>query len=281
MGLRRRIIESGLGVIGATRIHRLAAPMLRGVGAVLMFHHVRPAATDGFAPNALLEITPGFLDAVLTHLAERGYEVVTLDDLLERLRAGARLRRPAAVLTFDDGYRDNRDHALPVLQARGVRAMLFVVAGLIGKTDEWDHPNGEPPQRLMDASQIRAWLAAGHEIGAHTLTHPHLAEIAPAQARAEIFESKARLEDEFGVPVRHFCYPYGNFDARVRDFVAEAGYETATAAATDTDTFGPNHPGVPPLALRRVMACNRPSLARSVARKVARLVRRPTGLSPT
>ncbi len=61
----------------------------------------------------------------------------------------------------------------------------------------------------MDERQIRDWLAAGHEIGAHTLTHPALAELPPERARAEIFDSRKLLEDRFGVPVRHFCYPYG------------------------------------------------------------------------
>ncbi len=134
MGLRRRIIDAGLGVIGATRVHRLAGPVLRGVGAVLMFHHVRPAAPDGFAPNGLLEITPGFLDAVLVHLAERGYEVVTMDDLLERLRSGTRSARPVAVLTFDDGYRDNREHALPVLERHGAPATFYITTGFADRT---------------------------------------------------------------------------------------------------------------------------------------------------
>ena len=247
-----------------------------GPGVTILMYHKVGAPLAGSRLHDLY-VSSRDLDRHVAELAAAGQRVLSYSEVPAAIAAG----EVGYCLTFDDGFANVFERALPVLQARGVRAMLFVVAGLIGKTDEWDHPIGEPPQRLMDASQIHTWLAAGHEIGAHTLTHPHLAEIAPAQARAEIFESKARLEDEFGVPVRHFCYPYGNFDARVRDFVAEAGYETATAAATDTDTFGPNHPGVPPLALRRVMACNRPSLARSVARKVARLVRRPTGLSPT
>ena len=246
-----------------------------GPGVTILMYHKVGAPLAGSRLHDLY-VSARDLDRHVTELTAAGQHVLPYSDAPAAIAAG----ETRFCLTFDDAFANVFDRALPVLQARGVRAMLFVVAGLIGKTDEWDTPIGEPPQRLMDASQIRAWLAAGHEIGAHTLTHPHLAEIAPAQARAEIFESKARLEDEFGVPVRHFCYPYGNFDARVRDLVAEASYETACAAATNADTFGPNHPGAPPLALRRVMACNRPSLARAVARKVARLVRRQANRSP-
>ena len=177
-------------------------------------------------------------------------------------------------LTFDDAFASVFHRALPILAQQRVRGMLFVVAGLIGAKDEWDHGIGEPPQALMDEVQIREWLAAGHEIGAHTLTHPALATATPEDARREVFDSKKRLEDRFGVPVRHFCYPYGSYDARVRDLVAEAGYATACTAATSPATFGPNNPGVHPLELRRVMACNRSSLTRTVARKMARLVHR-------
>ena len=240
-----------------------------GPGVTILMYHKVGAPLAGSRLHDLY-VSARDLDRHLAELAAASQRALPYGDTLAAIAA----REVGFCLTFDDGFANVFDRALPVLQNHGARAMLFVVAGLIGKTDEWDGPIGEPPQRLMDAGQIRAWLAAGHEIGAHTMTHPHLAEIAPAQARVEIFESKARLEDEFGVPVHHFCYPYGNFDARVRDLVAEAGYKTACAAATDTNTFGPNYPGVSPLALRRVMACNRPSLARAVARKVARLVRR-------
>ena len=80
----------------------------------------------------------------------------------------------------------------------------------------------------MDDAQIRDWLAAGHEIGAHTLTHP--APDRPAArtgCSAEIFDGKRSLEDRFGIPIRHFCYPYGDHDEAVRDLVAEAGYASA------------------------------------------------------
>ncbi len=135
MGLRGRVIEAGFGVLGAARLHRLAAPALRGLGAVLMFHHVRPPrAGDGFAPNGGLSITPAFLDATLTHLASRGYRVVGLDDLLAALASGRKPDRPLAVLTFDDGYRDNRDFALPVLERHGAPATFYVTTGFAART---------------------------------------------------------------------------------------------------------------------------------------------------
>ena len=100
-----------------------------------------------------------------------------------------------------------------------------------------------------DAVQVHEWMAAGHEIGAHTCTHPWLTRIPLAEAREEIFASKARLEDLFGSPVRHFCYPYGDWNPAVRDLVVEAGY--ATACTTEP---GLNRPEGDPFRLRRLTA---------------------------
>lgn len=101
----------------------------------------------------------------------------------------------------------------------------------------------------MSRSEILEWVAAGHEIGAHTMTHARLTNLAPAAARREIFESKKILEDLLGRPVRHFCYPYGSSNPLVRDLVKEAGFETAT-----TVDGGYNFPETDRFELRRMWA---------------------------
>jgi peptidoglycan/xylan/chitin deacetylase (PgdA/CDA1 family) len=179
-----------------------------------------------------------------------GLPCLTMGETLDAVRAG----RAGYCVTFDDGFCNVFDHALPVLSARGLRSIQFIVAGLIGRDDAWDRAIGEPAQPLMDDAQIRDWLAAGQEIGAHTLTHPRLTQIPPERARAEIFDSKKRLEDRFGGPIKYFCYPYGDCDERVRDMVAEAGYEGATSTAC-----GANHPETHPHELRRIMAFDDPA----------------------
>ena len=93
------------------------------------------------------------------------------------------------------------------------------------------------------------WLAAGNDIGSHTLTHPRLTQLAPGRAREEISASRKRLEDLFGRPVRHFCYPYGDWNPAVRDLVREAGYATAC-----TTTAGVNTAAESPWELKRYTA---------------------------
>ena len=96
------------------------------------------------------------------------------------------------------------------LAGRGWRALQFLVANFIGKLNEWDLRDGEAPEMLMDAAQVRDWLAAGHAVGSHSLSHARLTRLTLRDAREEIFASKKKLEDAFAVPVEHFCYPYGD-----------------------------------------------------------------------
>ncbi|MGO9004226.1 MAG: polysaccharide deacetylase family protein [Beijerinckiaceae bacterium] len=134
---KNKIISAGFALFGMTRLHRLAAPWTRGIGAILMFHQVRPWVERAFAPNRLLEITPEFLDAVLTRLASLGFDIVSLDAALARLGAagiGAAAKRPFAVLTFDDGYKDTRDHALPVLEKHAAPFTAYVTTSFAARS---------------------------------------------------------------------------------------------------------------------------------------------------
>ena len=92
-----------------------------------MFHHVRPARPQAFAPNRLLEITPAFLDRTLQVVRAMGFDLISLDEVPRRLRRSPG-QKPFAVLTFDDGYRDNVEYALPTLKRHGAPWTLFVTA---------------------------------------------------------------------------------------------------------------------------------------------------------
>jgi peptidoglycan/xylan/chitin deacetylase (PgdA/CDA1 family) len=102
---------------------------------------------------------------------------------------------------------------------------------------------------MMDKSQVREWLAAGHQIGSHTVSHPNLTRLHAMEAREEIQASRKWLEDNFGVSVSHFSYPLGAFDDRILGMVREAGYSTAV-----TSEFGVNGVGTDLYRLRRILA---------------------------
>ena len=171
--LRSAIIRTGLDAMSVTGAHRLLQPVFGGVGIILMLHHVRPARVDTFQPNRHLEITPGFLRVALTHLRAQGIDIVTMDEVNRRLVARDFSRRFAS-FTFDDGYRDNRDHALPVMRefeapltvyvtsdfAQGTGRLWWVaLERVIAKTDAIEIAiNGEHIH--IDASTLQSKQAA-------------------------------------------------------------------------------------------------------------------------
>jgi peptidoglycan/xylan/chitin deacetylase (PgdA/CDA1 family) len=125
--LRQTVIRAGFDALSLTGAHRLLRPWLAGAGAIFMLHHVRPARDTTFQPNRHLEITPDFLRAVLAHVRGLGADIVTLDEMRRRLASGDLARR-FACFTFDDGYRDNRDHALAVMRAFDAPFTVFVTS---------------------------------------------------------------------------------------------------------------------------------------------------------
>ena len=129
MGFRGGAIDLGFRVFGATGLHRLAARFTQGLGAILMFHRVRAAGASAFAPNRGLEITPEFLDALLGRLRARSFDIVDLDGAIARIRGVTSAPRPFVALTFDDGYRDTADVALPILERHGAPFTVYVTTG--------------------------------------------------------------------------------------------------------------------------------------------------------
>jgi peptidoglycan/xylan/chitin deacetylase (PgdA/CDA1 family) len=113
--LRSNVIRAGLEVLYFSGAHHLFRPVFAGLGSIFMLHHVRPARDAQFQPNRHLEVTPDFLRAVLAYLRSRDIDIVTMDELYRRLTERDFSRR-IACFTFDDGYRDNRDFALPVMR---------------------------------------------------------------------------------------------------------------------------------------------------------------------
>jgi peptidoglycan/xylan/chitin deacetylase (PgdA/CDA1 family) len=134
---RTNVIRAGLGALYFTGAHHLLRPMFSGVGAIFTLHHVRPPRSTEFQPNRHLEIAPEFLRAMLSHLRAREIEIVSLDEVHRRLTEGDFSRR-FACFTFDDGYRDNRDFALPVMREFGAPLTVYVASDFAeGKGKLW------------------------------------------------------------------------------------------------------------------------------------------------
>ena len=202
---------------------------LGDVPMILMYHGVADEAED---PNHLC-VTPSRFAEQMTWLKRRGLQGVGIGTLVDAMRADR--SRGMVGITFDDGYVNVLEEALPELQRHGFTATMFIISGRLGGSNDWDDG---PRWPLMSASQTGELAAAGMEIGSHGATHVRLAGISAGQLRAEVGDSKASLRELAGAPVRGFAYPYGSVDAAARLAVRDAGYEYACAVQTPVSELG-------------------------------------------
>jgi peptidoglycan/xylan/chitin deacetylase (PgdA/CDA1 family) len=177
----------------------------------------------------LLSVPPDALERQLRALLARGYEPVPAPAVL----AG---RGRIFHVTFDDAFVSVRN-ALPILERLAVPATLFVCPGFAAGGNpltiaELAREVDERPDELgtMSWREIREVAARSDvEIGAHTLSHPHLRLLGDEELRCEIEGSRRQIEDELGRPCNLFAYPYGEFDRRVMLAAESAGFDAAFA----------------------------------------------------
>jgi putative peptidoglycan lipid II flippase len=182
---------------------------------VLMYHSVAENRADPLH----ITVTPARFERQMRWLRDRGLRGVTLT---EALRAAERGDRQVVGLTFDDGYADFVTTAVPILRRFDFAATVYVLAGRLGGSNEWDRPPRKP---LMTAEQVRGAAAAGMEIGSHGLTHVSLPTVGRCELTAELEHSKTVLSGLVDRPVVGFAYPYGDLGERELEAVHAAGYQ--------------------------------------------------------
>jgi peptidoglycan/xylan/chitin deacetylase (PgdA/CDA1 family) len=181
---------------------------------ILMYHVIHsPPAT---ARYPALYVPPAEFAAQVAALKRAGYHGVTLDQVGSAWTKGTPLPRKPIVLSFDDGYRSQYAKAMPEL----VRASWPGELNL-----QIDLP---PSQGGLTASEVRAMIAAGWEVDAHTITHPDLTTLDAVALQREIAGSRRIIQHRFGAPVHWFCYPGGRYDPTVEAAVKRAGFVGAT-----------------------------------------------------
>ncbi len=133
-----------------------------------------------------------------------------------------------SVITFDDGFEDAIENAVPELVRRKIHATFFVTVDALGKPAAW-WPETDPERmrRLASPEKLRALPREWVRIAAHTMTHPRLSSLAEAEARYEIGEPRRRLQSLMGCEIKSLSFPYGDFNEDVVRWSREAGYERA------------------------------------------------------
>ncbi len=220
---------------------------------ILMYHMI--SETDHLRERKYA-LPPGKFRKQMRYLKDKGYVLLSLDTYCDYIKGKLEdFPDKALAITFDDGYMDNYENALPILGEYGFPASIFIVSGLIGKENTWTRKENYPSRRLMRWRELEEMKRHGILIGSHTVNHFRLSELQPPVAVREIADSKKALEDGLGYPVNHFAYPYGDLNESVIDMVKEAGYETACSTRA-----GFNSENIDLLLLRRLEICGTDAL---------------------
>ncbi len=177
---------------------------------ILEYHVLGAAPAD--APYPELYVTRPDFHQQMDWLEQHGYEAVTLEEVEAAWYHGGTLPAKPVVISFDDGYRPQFTYALPELRRHGWAGVLNL------KAEGSD----------LYESNVRAMIGAGWELASHTIDHSDLTTLDAAGLKRELSGSRQILRRKYGVPVKDFCYPAGQFDATVIAAVEAAGYVTAT-----------------------------------------------------
>ena len=239
-GVYRAIGEtaSGLGTVDGQQERTLR---------VLMYHKV-----NDLWPNPTTVPTAVFAQQ-MELLGELGYVVVSLDDVLDHYLEGAPLPERAVLITFDDGYRDNLENALPILQQHRYPAVLFVPIGFLDSDRPLPHEEAlrvlGVVNRTVDWDELAELEAGGIRIESHGIGHRPVSELEPGEALREIALSKLRLEERLGRGVDAFAFVKGShadYRPEHASLVQQAGYKLAF-----TSVSGANGPASDRYRLRR------------------------------
>jgi peptidoglycan/xylan/chitin deacetylase (PgdA/CDA1 family) len=210
---------------------------------ILLYHSISSDPAPWIRPFA---ITPETFCSHLDLVVDRGGTALTVSAFAAALTPGARaLPERPILITFDDGFADFHEHALPALADRGLGATLYVTTGFVGRRPESGQASGE---RMLDWAQLAEVRDAGIEIGGHSHSHPQLDALPGTQAAGEISRCKEILEGQVGVPVTSFAYPHGYSSPNVRRLVAESGYRSACGVKNALSSLADD-----PFSLARLM----------------------------
>lgn len=199
-----------------------ASTSVKVILPILVYHIVRPSHPSDSAAVRAIALTPETFDAEMNYLQSAGYHVVRFSDLEAYFANGASLPSKPIIISFDDGWKDQFKYAFPILEKYRYPATFFVFTNAIGN------------KGFLAWSDLREFISAGMTVGDHSRSHPYLARITSTSTLwDEINGSKLLLEEQLGVPINEFAYPFGSYNAVIVSLVQEAGYKSARTDSYD------------------------------------------------
>lgn len=179
---------------------------------ILMYHHIMPKPEAKAIGATNLNVPPEIFREQLDYLLSKGYNFLRLDEMMSGLKNNSLPGKPM-VLTFDDNYRDFYTNLYPILKEKNVKATVFVISQYVG---------GE---RYTDWWQLSEMAGSGLVlIGDHTLNHPSLPRQTKEEEYNQIVSAKKIIEEQIGVAVNYFAYPYGSVNVTSEQILKENGF---------------------------------------------------------
>ena len=192
---------------------------------ILMYHSIGRLPEDPIKHFT----SPERFHEHMNYLKHRGLRGVSIRELHQTVVAGD--VKGLVGITFDDGYKDFLQAAVPVLEELGFAATVFAVGGMLGRENDWEHDYIPRTRlKLLEAEDLREVSRRGMEVGAHGTSHVKLANLGPELLEEEVKGSRRLLSEVLGEEVEGFSYPYGSFDSAALEAVRRAGYTYACAA---------------------------------------------------
>lgn len=228
--LKYAVIRAAFEALALSQVTHLSRLVCRARGVIFTLHRVLPEPPRRFSPNAILQVTPDFLDYAITRVRALGYDIVDMEEAVRRIASDEPVGR-FAVFSFDDAYRDNLVHALPVLRRHKCPFTLYVPTALVDGVGEvwW--------QALEDLIAANNSLAVIHRGEAEYFVAASLAE---KQAAYEAIYARMRAmpEDERIELIRDLAQRYGmDLAAHCRALIMD-WTELATFAREPLCTIG-------------------------------------------
>jgi peptidoglycan/xylan/chitin deacetylase (PgdA/CDA1 family) len=212
---------------------------------VLAYHLVDRRMDAGIA-----WIPPQRFERQMAWLADAGYQTISISEYLQH---DSSTTEKKVVITFDDGYRSLVQYALPILARHGFRATVFVIAGYVGQSNRWDVKFFWPRFQHLDWGELRELMAAGWEVGSHSLNHNYLPLLSDQDLHDDLHQSRRLLQDHLQMPVNHLSLPFGRGDWRVYQMAKSAGYVSVATLGSGKSIFKnpqssvPHHQSAPAL----------------------------------
>jgi peptidoglycan/xylan/chitin deacetylase (PgdA/CDA1 family) len=238
----KQVVKNALyRTIGETTTALRLQPDAQVTLSILMYHKVNDQ------PDNPTTVPVAVFDEQLERLAELGYNVVDLDAVLDHYTTGKPLPEKAVLITFDDGYRDTLENALPVLQKHGYPAVIFIPVAYMEDHTPLPHETHLIERGMrnptLDWNLMRELDASGVRVESHGIAHRPLAEVTLDEAVREIAVSKLKLEEQLGRPVRAYAYVKGSeahFHPVHESILKQAGYEIAFTSISRANGVGTN-----------------------------------------